>query len=1003
MTSATAARASALRAALDRNKRACDGVVNLVSSTDAQLGELRGIVGPINARTADLDRALRNLDVVGEETGAWLARIDGCRRAEHALQDAERRRVIDDPRAWIARLDELADAEAFFAGRCASGREEGAEGGGRRATPGAEHARARARELLARCIARTEGEFASAMRAHETRAVGIAHRPDAPRALASMRTLSGEDELLDATIDEIRDEHRRTPPDVSSPTTGASRAEVHRAALLHVDPGLVAVATYLLRNSRMTPAGSVSRPGGESSHGLRVDTRAACIALYVDARTDACVDATNRDGLARLRAETEKMAKNMPATRLADANGADADDRGGVRSGDLAVRGGAGGFGVGDGATWVDRVARWRDVARNAVARWVLEPELAAAVLGGEGGGGGGGGGKEGGDGFVHGGGGFADDAVASASDEVLERAARHALEWLDALVPRPDRPDGADDDEKNASDETIRRNDPGRPTAGPGRARGSTKGDLWSKAKQFALPGGGGVRSGDVANSAPAALPSGYGDEDPNDDAELLRGSPERLFGCLDARAALLELLPAVEGIRGADSAAARLWRRAASKAAEGARAAAAALPGRVSREGLRLRRWADGTAASAGFESVTFETRAFALTVCDYCARLAARPDATGVLFPAEASEETAAGAAASALIAEKEVGGKEVPLEATASERRVSVASRDSDGILDFTDDDDDDDDETAEGEREEEAGSASPSPSPSPSLVPEGGTDAGVSDVAGSNPRGTAELGFLLARALDAVASSLEDDDVRANSQAVQKENLEDAVAKISGQNTMLAKVSGAMAASGKRAASSARKKTVTTTFATTVQHVQHVLRTFRPALGAVRCAVAATVVTAGVMNPRNEGLLAALDRRWPTDARLRVRSYGEAAVRLAWGAPLLAMAPGAGPDPTNGMTDKQRQRVKDLWSVVNTRADAAESAVQAGLAWRVPSATVRVLREASVGIVGRAYDDFHARYAKSGFTRKHPEKYVKRTPEEFTRLLRSMLASTDDDE
>ena len=29
------------------------------------------------------------------------------------------------------------------------------------------------------------------------------------------------------------------------------------------------------------------------------------------------------------------------------------------------------------------------------------------------------------------------------------------------------------------------------------------------------------------------------------------------------------------------------------------------------------------------------------------------------------------------------------------------------------------------------------------------------------------------------------------------------------------------------------------------------------------------------VTAGVMNPRNEGLLAALDRRWPTDARLRV--------------------------------------------------------------------------------------------------------------------------------
>ena len=375
VTTATAARASALRAALDRNKRACDGVVNLVSSTDAQLGELRGIVGPINARTADLDRALRNLDVVGEETGAWLARIDSCRRADHALQDAERRRVIDDPRAWIARLDELADAEAFFAERCASGgaHVDGTGGGGgrRRATPGAENARARARELLARCIARTEGEFASAMRAHETRAVGIAHRPDAPRALASMRTLSGDA----ADLLTLNDESRRTPPDVSSSPTGAaaSRAEVHRAALLYVDPGLVAVASYLLRCSRKT---SVSEtPGGsESSHGLTVDTRAACIALYVDARTDACVDATNRDGLARLRAETESEKTSMPTTRfLPDANDANAGDRGGVRSGDLAVHPrGSYRFGVGDGGAWVDRVARWRDAVRNAVARWEL-------------------------------------------------------------------------------------------------------------------------------------------------------------------------------------------------------------------------------------------------------------------------------------------------------------------------------------------------------------------------------------------------------------------------------------------------------------------------------------------------------------------------------------------------------------------------------------------------------------------------------------------------------
>ena len=99
------------------------------------------------------------------------------------------------------------------------------------------------------------------MRAHETRAVGIAHRPDAPRALASMRTLSGEDELLDATIDEIETSiggRLRTCP---SPTTGASRAEVHRAALLHVDPGLVAVASTSCVQLRVD-ARRVGQPAG---------------------------------------------------------------------------------------------------------------------------------------------------------------------------------------------------------------------------------------------------------------------------------------------------------------------------------------------------------------------------------------------------------------------------------------------------------------------------------------------------------------------------------------------------------------------------------------------------------------------------------------------------------------------------------------------------------------------------------------------------------------------
>ena len=77
-------RSGSIRAALDANNRACDGIVNLVASTESQLEELRDIVRPINARTLDLDRALRNLSVVTLETEGWLARIDAANRAERA-------------------------------------------------------------------------------------------------------------------------------------------------------------------------------------------------------------------------------------------------------------------------------------------------------------------------------------------------------------------------------------------------------------------------------------------------------------------------------------------------------------------------------------------------------------------------------------------------------------------------------------------------------------------------------------------------------------------------------------------------------------------------------------------------------------------------------------------------------------------------------------------------------------------------------------------------------
>ena len=313
-------RAGSIRAALDANNRACDGIVNLVASTESQLEELRDIVRPINARTLDLDRALRNLSVVTLETEGWLARIDAAKRAEHALHDAERQRVIADPTTWITRLDDLASAEVFFAERSEMSSSNASKGAKSFSMPCAESARARARELLGRCIARTEGEFASAMRAHDARAMGIAHRPDGPRAIASMRSLGiVEDELeFNDGADEEEDTlspraSSSTPSTPMSPTT-ARRA--HRAALLDVDPGLKSVAQWLLSN----PLPSVKK-----------DTNAVCTQLYVDARTASLVDATNRDGLAQLCAES---AEDTFVNR-GKSDGAK--------------------FGLGDGEVWVEK------------------------------------------------------------------------------------------------------------------------------------------------------------------------------------------------------------------------------------------------------------------------------------------------------------------------------------------------------------------------------------------------------------------------------------------------------------------------------------------------------------------------------------------------------------------------------------------------------------------------------------------------------------------------
>ena len=164
------------------------------------------------------------------------------------------------------------------------------------------------------------------------------------------------------------------------------------------------------------------------------------------------------------------------------------------------------------------------------------------------------------------------------------------------------------------------------------------------------------------------------------------------------------------------------------------------------------------------------------------------------------------------------------------------------------------------------------------------------------------------------------------------------------------------------------------------------------------------------MTSGASGPATRPLVALFDRvaesydrigppffRLFADALVAAAAVGSALLRVAlWEGPASAPRLFFGSD-----TRAEALLVGCLVAFVVSPSSPVRP--MAARAWRVPSATVRVLREASVGIVGRAYDDFHARYAESGFTRRHPEKYVKRTPEEFEHLLRSMLASTDDDE
>ena len=122
------------------------------------------------------------------------------------------------------------------------------------------------------------------------------------------------------------------------------------------------------------------------------------------------------------------------------------------------------------------------------------------------------------------------------------------------------------------------------------------------------------------------------------------------------------------------------------------------------------------------------------------------------------------------------------------------------------------------------------------------------------------------------------------------------------------------------------------------------------------------------------------------RRGVTGARardLRRSARVDAYVSAAWGRALEAMDP-VGAPPSSGLTEKQRQAVKDRFTAVNAAVDEASRSGQAEGAYR--GRKPRALRSATARAVVAAYAAFYRRYKDSGFTRKHPEKYIKHSPE-----------------
>ena len=140
---------------------------------------------------------------------------------------------------------------------------------------------------------------------------------------------------------------------------------------------------------------------------------------------------------------------------------------------------------------------------------------------------------------------------------------------------------------------------------------------------------------------------------------------------------------------------------------------------------------------------------------------------------------------------------------------------------------------------------------------------------------------------------------------------------------------------------------------------------------------------------------SEAARRAFGEAWPARARAIASARVDAYVSAAWGGALEAMDPEGAP-PGSGLTEKQRQAVKDRFTAVNAAVDEASRSGQAE--WRFPRPeTARALRSATTQAVVAAYAAFYRRYKDSGFTRKHPEKYIKHSPEALGEIVSGLFA------